>query len=200
MMLFIFSIACSNNEQKAKKENTIEDDSLQSVKSIVSEDSIMVFRNNANSWIGKSIHETDVTWNRFHLQEFWAEDSLQKKSFQADSEFYKDYAQVLRWSPDSTYVLDLGSYGSVKVKDKTGKTRIEGGEPDTEVSLIYPKTKSKARLLFFGPGTVIADGRWLDASQVAVLGTYDEKGNHHPDTLLWIINAKDNFFRKYKWE
>jgi hypothetical protein len=49
MMLFIFSIACSNNEQKAKKENTIEDDSLQSVKSIVSEDSIMVFRNNADA-------------------------------------------------------------------------------------------------------------------------------------------------------
>ncbi len=116
---------------------------------------------------------------------------------------WKSFGQTIVYRkspPDSTYVLDIGSYGSVKVKDKTGKTRIESGEPDTEVSLIYPKAKNKARLLFFGPGAVIVDGRWLDSSQVAVVGMYDENENHHSDTLLWIINAKDNFFRKYKWE
>jgi len=200
MILFLISTSCSNNEQDVKKENTVVDDSLQTVKSIVSEDSVMVFRNDASNWIGESIQKTGLDWNRFHLTEFWSDDSLQEKPFKPSQGFYKDYAQVLRWSPDSSYVLDIGSYGSVKVKDRYGKTRIEMGEPDTEVSMIYPKTKSKTRLLFFGPGTVIVDGRWLDASQVAVLGMYDEKGNHHPDTLLWIINAKDKFFRKYKWE
>jgi hypothetical protein len=200
MMFFLFSTSCGSNEQDVKKENTVVDDSLQAVKSIVSEDSVMVFRNDASNWIGESIQKTGLDWNRFHLTEFWSDDSLQGKPFEPSQEFYKDYTQVLRWSPDSSYVLDIGSYGSVKVKDKNGKTRIETGEPDTEVSMIYPKTKSKTRLLFFGPGTVIVDGRWLDASQVAVLGMYDEKGNHHPDTLLWIINAKDKFFRKYKWE
>jgi len=201
MMLFLFSItACSNSEQQAKKENTVEDDSLQTVKSIISEDSVMIFNNKVENWIGESIQQNKINWNRFHLEEFWSDDSLQEKSFLPGPEFYKDYAQVLRWSPDSTYVLDLGSYGSVKVKDKSGNTRIESGEPDTEVSMIYPKSKKKSRLMFFGPGTVIADGRWLDSSQVAVLGMYDEKENHHPDTLLWIINTKDKFFRKYKWE
>ena len=200
MMLFLISISCSNNEQQAKKENTVEDDSLQTVKSIVSEDSVMVFRNNASNWIGESIQKTGLDWNRFHLTEFWSDDSLIEKSFEPSRGFYKDYEQVLRWSPDSTYVLDIGSYGSVKVKDENGQTHIKSGEPDTEVSMIYPKTKSKLRLLFFGPSTSIMDGRWLDDSQVAVLGIYDEKGNHHPDTLLWIINAKDKFFRKYKWQ
>src|SRR5947209_18878945 len=85
MMLFLFSIAaCRNNEQEAKKENTVEDDSLQSVKSIVSEDSIMVFRNKADNWISESIQKTGLNWNRFHLTEFWSEDSLQEKSFQPD--------------------------------------------------------------------------------------------------------------------
>jgi hypothetical protein len=199
----VFSSAftsCGSNEQQAKKENTVEDDSLQTVKSIVSEDSVIVFRNNANNWIGESIQKTGLDWNRFHLTEFWSDDSLKEKSFEPSEEFYKDYEEVLKWSPDSTYVLDIGSYGSVKVKDENGKIHIKSGEPDTEVSMIYPKTKSKTRLLFFGPGTVIVDGRWLNDSQVAVLGMYDEKGNHHPDTLLWIINAKDKFFRKYKWQ
>jgi hypothetical protein len=160
---------------------------------------MMIFNNNAD-WLSESIKKNNIDWNRFHLEEFWSDDSLQKKSFQTDKEFYKYYAQVLRWSPDSSYVLDIGSYGSVKIKDNSGNTRIEGGEPDTEVSLLYPKEKNKVRLLFFGPGTTIVDGRWLDSSQIAMLGLYDENGNHHPDTLMWIINAKENFFRKYRWE
>jgi hypothetical protein len=201
-IFFSFLASCGNNEQQSKKEkeNAVEKDSLQTVNNIVSEDSAIVFRNNGDNWIGESIQKTGLNWNKFHLEEFWSEDSLQEKSFEPSREFYEEYAQVLRWSPDSTYVLDIGSYGSVKVKDKNGKTLIEAGEPDTEVSMLYPKTKGKARLLFFGPGTVIMDGRWLDNSQVAVLGMYDEKGNHYPDTLLWIISAKDKFFRKYKWQ
>jgi hypothetical protein len=200
VVLFLFLASCGNNEQQSKKENTVKDDSLQTVNSIVSEDSVAVFRNNAGTWISESIQKNSLDWNRFHLEEFWSEDSLQEKSFEPSPKFYEDYAEVLRWSPDSTYILDIGSYGSVKVKDKSGKTRIETGEPDTEVSMLYPKIKRKERLLFFGPGTVIVDGRWLDAAQVAMLGVYDEKGNRHPDTLLWIINAKDKFFRKYKWQ
>jgi hypothetical protein len=198
--LLFFFLGCTNNEQQAKKEIAVEDDSLQGERSIVSEDSVMIFNNQTKNWIGQSIKKNTTDLAKFHLEEFWSDDSLQQKHFQPDIEFYKDYAQVLRWSPDSNYVLDIGSYGSVKVKDKDGKTRIEGGEPDTEVSMIYPKAKSKARLLFFGPGTVILDGKWLDSSQVAVMGINDEKTNNQPDTLLWIINARDNFFRKYKLE
>ena len=200
LMIFVFLItSCSGNEKKQPKENMVVDDSLQTAKSIASEDSMMIFNNNAD-WLSESIKKNNIDWNRFHLEEFWSDDSLQKKSFQPDKEFYKDYAQVLRWSPDRSYVLDIGSYGSVKIKDNSGNTRIEGGEPDTEVSLLYPKEKNKVRLLFFGPGTTIVDGRWLDSSQIAMLGLYDENGNHHPDTLMWIINAKENFFRKYRWE
>jgi hypothetical protein len=192
--------SCSGNEKGQPQEITVADDSVQTVKSIASEDSTMIFNNKADNWISSSIKSESVDWNRFHLEEFWSDDSLQSKAFQPEEEFYRDYTQVLRWSPDSSYVLDLGSYGSVKVKDKAGNTRIEGGEPDTEVSIIYPKQKNKVRLLFFGPSTTIVDGRWLASSQVAVLGLYDENGDNHPDTLMWIINAKDKFFRKYRWE
>jgi len=201
VIIFAFSIAsCSGNEKEQQKENTVADDSVQTVRSITMEDSMMIFDNKAANWISETIQKNSIDWNRFHLEEFWSDDSLMKKSFEPEKEFYKDYAQVLRWSPDSSYVLDLGSYGSVKVKDKSGNTRIESGEPDTEVSMLYPKEKHKTRLLFFGPSTTIVDGRWLDSSQVAVLGLYDENGDHQSDTLMWIINAKENFFRRYKWQ
>jgi hypothetical protein len=201
MLLVLFLLtSCKGNDKEAKEEeNTVTDDSLQVIKSIVSEDSVMVF-NDTDNWMRQSIQKNNVDWNRFHLEEFWTDDSLQSKSFKPDADFYRDYTTVLRWSPDSNYILDYGSYGSVKVKDnKTGNTKIEGGEPDTEVSLINPKTKTRTRILFFGPGTNVSDARWLSASQVAILGT-DENDNNQPDTLLWIVNAKENFFRKYKWE
>jgi hypothetical protein len=196
-----FITSCINSQHEEQKENTVADDSLQTVNSITSEDSLMIFNNSAQNWISNSIKKTNIDWNRFHLEEFWNDDSLQVNPFKPEADFYKDYAQVLRWSPDSNYVLDIGSYGSVKIKDnKTGNTKIESGEPDTEISIIYPKTKVKARLMFFGPGTVITDGRWLDASQVAVLGINNETADHSADTLLWIVNTKENFFRKYKWQ
>lgn len=202
MMLFVlfFLASCKGNSKEASKKNIPADDSLQTVSSIASEDSIMIF-SNAENWINKSIQKNSIDWNKFHLTAFWSDDSLQSKPFTPETDFYKDYAQVLRWSPDSAYILDIGSYGSVKIKDnKTGNTKIEGGEPDTEVSLINPKTKTRTRLLFFGPSTVISDARWLNASQVAILGEYDENGDHQPDTLLWLINTKENFFRTYRWE
>ena len=192
--------SCSGNNKEEQKENIVVDDSTQTAVSIASEDSMMIFNNKAEGWISASIKRPGIDWNHFHLEEFWSDDSLQANPFVPEKDFYKDYTQVLRWSPDSSYILDFGSYGSVKVKDASGNTRIEGGEPDTEVSMIYPKERNKTRLLFFGPGTTIVDGRWLDSSQVAVLGVYDERGNNRPDTLMWIINAKDKFFRKYKWE
>jgi len=143
VIIFVLSVAsCSGNEKEQQKENTVSDDSVQTLQSIASEDSMMIFNNRAENWISRSIQKNNIDWNRFNLDEFWSDDSLQKKSFEPEKEFYKDYAQVLRWSPDSNYILDFGSYGSVKVKDKEGNTRIEGGEPDTEVSMIYPKEKS----------------------------------------------------------
>src|SRR5215467_7670625 len=75
MMFFLLLASCGNNEQQVKKENIVEDDSLQTVKSIVSEDSVVVFRNNANNWIGESIQAKGLNWNRFHLAEFWSDDS-----------------------------------------------------------------------------------------------------------------------------
>src|ERR1043166_5731251 len=87
----IVLISCNNSEQKAKEEETITDDSLQAVQSIRSEDSLMIF-NNGTSWINRSVQQANIDWNRFHLTEFWNDDSLQQKSFRPGKEFYKDYA------------------------------------------------------------------------------------------------------------
>ncbi len=199
-MLFIVACKCNNNKNTADKEEVL--DSVQTASSIASEDSSMVTDNDTRSFINNTLQNTNWQWNRFKLVEFWADDSLgkSKTAFNPASDFYDKYASVLKWSPDSSYILDFGSYGAVLTKDKKGNSHVVAGDPDTEVSLIYPKEKTKARLLFSGPAMHVLNAVWADSSEVAMLGALDEKNTGHPDTLLWLIDVKENFFRKYKWK
>lgn len=196
-VLFFSSCNSSNTEEQAQPEQEVSD-SVQTSNSIASEDSIYIFENNLNPWIAGTLKKNYLNWGRFHLLEFWSEDSISAKPFTENDSFYHTYSPLLRWSSDSNYVLDLGTYGATILKDKSGASYAADGDIDTKVSLIYPKTKTRSDLLFFGSGTSVTDARWIDSTQVAVLGLHENSPNSKPDTLLWIIDAKQIFFRKYK--
>ena len=197
-----FITASCNNDQDARKETgkpETDTATMQPAESIALEDSAIVFTNNADNWISQSLHKSTWNWSRFQLAEFWYLDSLKQNPYEAGDRFYTAYAPLLKWSPDSTYLLDMGTIGATLLKDKTGKTRIADGDIDTEIAMCYPKTKMKSRILYFGSGSYLIDATWLDNEQVAILGAVHETGPH-PDTILWVINAKENYFRKYKWQ
>jgi hypothetical protein len=198
-LLLCIITSCNNSNQKNEEEQTITDDSLQVANSIISEDSAIIFNNKADDWINQSLKNYNGNWKKFKLKEFWNEDSLQANPYEATPEFYKTYHDLLKWSPDSSYILDLGTNGATVVKGKDGKPHLENGDIDTEISLLDPKAKTKSRILFFGSAAAVINAHWIDSTQLAILGTNDEKLDQHPDTLLWIINTKEKFFRKYKW-
>jgi hypothetical protein len=198
--MVISSCNCNNHKSDKKEDEVVELDSTQTAESIVAEDSATIFDNSTRQWLGQSLQQTTLSWDRFKLVSFWAEDSLLKTDTPASADFYSKYASVLRWSPDSTYVLDIGSYGAVLLKNKEGKEVVAAGEPDSEVSLLFPKENKKTRVLFGGPSLHILNASWADSSQVAMLGSLDTSHTGHPDTLLWLIDVKEHFFRKYKWQ
>jgi hypothetical protein len=100
----------------------------------------------------------------------------------------------LRWSPDSSCILDLGSYGAKLRKDKTGLS--EEVEPDAEVAIVYPNQHQRTRLLNVGPSAKIIDGKWLDNMELMVLGTFtSEEGI--TDTLAWKIDPGEKLFTLY---
>lgn len=115
--------------------------------------------------------------------------------FSPSAGFYRDYAQVLRWAPDSSYLLDLGSYGNVPVKGKDGKVRLEGGEPDTRIVVIDPKKGVQWQVLFGGPGLRILDGKWKDKNHFMLLYTHD--AGRHADTLLILGNMQTRHLHWY---
>lgn len=198
LLLCLLVTSCSNSQ---KEEESVQEDSVIMVEDIAEEDSALIFENNADEWLDLSLLNNDAgSWRKFKLQEFWYEDSMQEQPFQPAPGFYKDYAPLLKWSPDSSYVLDIGTYGKVLVKDKKGNITIQDGEVDTKASLVFAKKGTVAELIFLGAGGNIIDGHWIDSTQFSVLGTFDIKGDQTPDTILWVIDAKEKFFRKYKWE
>lgn len=105
-------------------------------------------------------------------------------NFQPDHQYYKDYATVLRFSPDSSYILDFGSYGSIPVKGKSGRTSLEGGEPDTKIMVGIPKEHKEWQVMFAGPGTAILDATWKNDHQFMVLYANQQEGNHVDTTLI----------------
>ena len=199
-MFCLCMIFSCNNGDKTAEEKTIVSDSVQTINSIAAEDSTMIFENNIDNWLTESLHNPTLNWQKFQLQEFWYEDSLKQLPLHESAQFYKEYAPVLKWSPDSSYVLDMGSVGTTIITDKKGNTKVADGDIDTQVSLLLPKQKKKEQLLFFGSNTSLIDARWIDSTQIAVFGAFTEKPNQPADTLLWIIDAKNNYFRKYKWQ
>ncbi|MGN6619131.1 MAG: hypothetical protein ACTHJ5_18290 [Ilyomonas sp.] len=195
---FLICIAsCNNKKGEEANEESPAMDSTQTAANIVTEDSTMIF-NNPGDLNNQTATSVRSNWNRFKLKDFWYEDSLQQKPYEANAEFYNDYDSLLKWSKDSSYILDIGSYSMMSVKDRHGKKHLESGEADSEIALLDPKTKMRTRLLFFGPGATIAGAQWIDSNQVAILGVLDEDADNKPDTTLWIIKPKDKFFKKYE--
>jgi hypothetical protein len=105
-------------------------------------------------------------------------------NFQPDQQYYKDFASVLRFSPDSSYILDFGSYGNIPVKGKSGRTTLEGGEPDTKIMVGIPGEHKEWQVMFAGPGTAILDATWKNDHQFMVLYASQGEGNRIDTTLI----------------
>lgn len=184
--------ACSNS-----KEESVISDSLQQVNQIIAEDSLLIFDNTAGPINPNAIVGLPNT-GKLLLKDYWIADSLPFKAFNPGKKFYADYSSVLKWSADSNYIIDGGSYGGVIINGADGKKRVEAGEADTEIALIMPRQQQRARLVFAGPGTELIQFGWADSTTAALWIAFDEKGNRNMDTTLWLIDVSDKYFRKYK--
>ncbi len=186
--------SCKNgNDKQAVQIN----DSLAAVERIVSNDSLMIINDSADNWLANELSQNQISWNQFQLKEYYKNDSLEPDLVAPSEEFYKNYKSVIRWSPDSSYLVDFGSYGSVLVKDNEGNVRVEPGEPDSEVSLLQPSENLKWSLFFVGPSASIFNAKWVNKENVLILGSFDETGVGKPDTLFWLVDVKQNFYRMY---
>ncbi len=175
------------------------EDSLLAEHEIDSTNYLLVFKNKTNIWLDTSLGRPHSTWSDFHILEYSDKIIHAPSPGTPEKQFLTDYDMFLKWSPDSSYIFDIGSYGVTMAKDESGKLYVESEDVDSEIDLYNNKAKTKQRILFFGPSTCAWDAHWMDTSHVAMLGLCNPNADVHPDTILWIINIKNSFISKYKF-
>lgn len=204
ILLMFVAGSCKNNKPKVGVKDKLSPaqrhiaDSLQLANNIDSADYRLLFKNKTNAWLSKILVSNHSTWGDFRLLEYYT-DTHQVYADTPVNKFLTGYAMFLKWSPDSAYILDYGSFGITMSRNKTGKLYVESGDVDLQVSVLNYKEKTSKRLLIFAPGSYPLYARWMDSSQVALVSLIGTTEHRHPDTLLWMFNAKNNLLRKYKY-
>lgn len=101
----------------------------------------------------------------------------------------KPYYPYLVYNSDSSKAIDLYSYNTILV-EKNGKVVSEAAGPDTEIALIDFKNKTRQRLLFVGPSSVINDGKWLNDHVISIAGgEMVDNEKFKPEVWLFDIHA-----------
>lgn len=136
--------------------------------------------------------------NQFSFQEADTA-NLQREQFYSRKD-WAVYKKFLKYSPDSSYALDLYSYGTIPVRDSSGQVHLEGGDPDDEVALLDLKTGSRMRVLFSGPGTMFQDAKWLNDS-VAIISGYSEINDYQRMLpVVWRFNRSSRLIEVFQYQ
>lgn len=139
--------------------------------------------------------------------QFWP-DSLERTTVDtiapADSiimeeDRFEQFKPFFVYSPDSSQVVDLVSYGNFLHKGKNGKVVLEAGEPDTEVAIVNVQTKKRERILFAGPSTVVKEAVWINDHTVLIAGgTYDDQNRLLP--VIWKYDTVNKLLENWETE
>jgi hypothetical protein len=142
----------------------------------------------------------DSSFSITHFRKNGEEHLQSQPAISYSREDWKAFLPYLVFSPDHSRAIDLYSYGNIAVKKPDDTDSLEGGDPDSEVSLVDVATKHKQRLLFAGPGTVFQMAAWIDDSTVLITGTSDANPDNKTEPVMWKVNLKDSTLNSYEYQ
>lgn len=93
--------------------------------------------------------------------------------------------------PEGNGTLDIYSY-KVEAQESLDQPFLN---PDSEV-VWYRGDGMKERLLFMGPSGMFEDGMWLSATELMVLGFFQEEEGFRP--MIWLINVENHSLSQFK--
>jgi hypothetical protein len=159
---------------------------------------IETFSSNLQPWLDRNSRQTTIRLDNFKYVDNWLEDSLIISDAKLTPEFYQTYKQVLVYSPDSSKVLDLGSYGAMVSTNAEGKSTLVQGEPDSEIAVLDRLSRKRRRIFFLGPGSSVDQGFWINDSTVLLAGRSDEQGVSKP--VIWTVRLEEgsNLVKRYE--
>lgn len=142
--------------------------------------------------------EAQVSKDKFRMVNTWKEDSMLISEFNTTKPFVDKYRELLRFSPDSTYFIDLGSYNVEVETDSKGNKTYQDIGPDIEISLVSINDKKRTRLIFLGPGSIIDDAGWIDNETAIIAGRQAQPNGTDFYRVIWKYHLPTNTFYMYE--
>lgn len=204
MMGIVLFAACNSGADKQADPNvdttTSTPDTIVTFSPVdTSSEFIETFSSNLQPWLERTTQQRTLRLDQFQYVDNWMEDSLIISPANLSPEFYKTYKQVLIYSPDSTKVLDMGSYGAMPSKNSKGQATIVQGEPDSEIAVLDRLTRQRRRIFFFGPGTSVEQGFWMNDTTIILAGKTEEQPNEFKPVIWTVRLEKDgNLYKRYE--
>jgi hypothetical protein len=142
--------------------------------------------------------EKQNSMGSYKMVSTWKEDSMIISEFNTNSNFLNKYRELLRFSPDSLYYIDMGSYNVEVVTDANGKKTYQDLGPDTEISLVSLNENKKRRLLFLGPGSIVEDAGWMDNETLLIAGKQLRPDGNSAYNVIWKYHLPTHTFFMYE--
>lgn len=137
-------------------------------------------------------------WSKFRLVNVYRDDSMVTSSFTPDQRFLQNYGPFLKYSPDSSRIIDLDSYNIEITAQNGGQFTGHEKGPDNEVSLIDLDSNLRKRLVFLGPGGSVEDGTWLDNETLVLVGVHENATATGKTPVVWKYHVPTNTFFLYE--
>lgn len=200
-LISLFAACNSGGDAQADRDTTaLTPDTTETFTPVdTSTEFIETFSSNLQPWLQRTTKVTTLRLDNFSYVDNWVEDSLTVSPANITPEFYKTYKPLLVFSPDSSKVLDMGTYGAMVSKNANGQTTMVQGEPDSEIAVLDVATRKRRRVFFFGPGTMIEKGFWMNDSTIILAGkTEDSATTVKP--VIWTVRLEpaSNVYKRYE--
>lgn len=142
--------------------------------------------------------EKQNSMGSYKMVSTWKEDSMIISEFSTTNKFLDTYKELLRFSPDSLYYIDMGSYNVEVETDANGKKIYQDLGPDTEISLVSMNDNKKRRLLFLGPGSIVEDAGWMDKETLLIAGRQLRPDGNSAYNVIWKYHLPTHTFFMYE--
>ena len=203
VLLFLLA-ACQSDEEDKELTPPVATDSVavdssitETIDTVLTQNILSVFQ---GSGAVKKIREVEngFDFTRFRMVNTWKEDTAMSQPFRATTSYLKGQGNLLKYSPDSAYILDLDSY-AIEVNANKQKEPVKMRGPDTEVSLIDLQHKNKIRLLFMGPAGSVEEGGWMDNDNIVLLGMEERSNDGTRIPVIWKYHLPTKTFYLYEY-
>ncbi len=204
LVALLMLAACQSAEEDKALAPPVTTDSVavdstitETIDTVLTQNIISVFQQSGSV---KKIREVEngFDFTRFRMVNTWKEDTAMSQPFTISASYLKGQGNLLKFSPDSSYLLDLDSYAiELNATKKSEPVKMRG--PDTEVSLIDIENKNKIRLLFMGPAGSIEEGGWMDNDNIVLLGMEERSNDGKRIPVIWKYHVPTKTFYLYEY-